>query len=592
MHDPVGIDEPDGRPGPARWCDHETGTKPSKAQNAQSPPPAGSQPTSPQSTADGNFERTLANTVINNATDPDDHVRCFFTLKQLMDLRPSPGVAKLTEADQSRVLTEVIGAVSTASNKDLTERQKGLFVDLLLNKVDGSLVGKTPGEALATIMSALYSITNPVASMNAGSFCNSLSSTLELYGANPSEQEIARNQEKDWCKSNQTDTLSALASVFDKSNPDLAKNLGANSVGSGIALLNETVANSARNTLNKLTPPADIGCAYQVLSWKEANLLFGRSVANDFIAVQVTVRNLNAKEEFIVHNAMLAVDTDINGGIGRYFEGMDKIGVEAYNKAGEPLTARGIVGNSIAAASVALSVIQPMVNATNFSNAVAAVSGGVVPGWQKLSPDSQKEQLLLIANNGFTATYNTKTVVGKSGAATFYTWFPAKPFLQGWWVQGCARNVMSARIGAQEPAKGSDTPPQLGVDPKAARDACGGTPAADWRTVHFKDWSPIADELFRELSLAVVAGIHVLEENKQKSLIADIQCPNDTQGNIDLSKASSRWDHRLQCDGRQFGQSKEAPTGERGQCGRSCASGSHRQRQRRQHDRKGRVQGL
>jgi hypothetical protein len=379
-------------------------------------------------------------------------------------------------------------------------------------------------------MEALYEITAP-----ASHFYENASDCDKLIGTLPSSaQNTAVTQKGFWCKANNpTATITALSSLYSDSDRDLADSLILGSKpASTTTAINQAVADSARSTLNAFAKPMDIGCAYQVLSWKEASLLFGRSVADDFIAVQVTVRNLNAKEEFIVHNAMLSVDTDINGSIGRYFEGVDKIGVEAYNKAGEPLTPRGIVGNSIAAASVALSVIQPMVGMTNFSNAVAAFNGGVVPGWQKISPDSQKEQLLLIANNGFTATYNTKTVVGKSGAATFYTWFPAKPFLQGWWLQDCAKNVMSVRAP-------NTAAPQLGISFAAAQDVCRSTPAESWKTYRYKDWSPIADQLFRELSLAVVAGIHVLEESKQKPVVTDIQCPKDAAGNVDLSKPSN-----------------------------------------------------
>jgi IPT/TIG domain len=192
-----------------------------------------------------------------------------------------------------------------------------------------------------------------------------------------------------------------------------------------------------------------------------------------------------------------------------------------------------------------------MVNVTNFSNAVAAFTSGVVPGWNKLSPDHQKDQLLMIANNGFTATFNTKTVVGKSGAATFYTWFPAKPFMQGWWVQECAKDVMTVQARGKDPedpnaaasssgqtAAPSPTP-QVGVDPVRARIACKDSKATDWKTVPYKQWSSIADELFRQLSLTVVAGIHVLEASKNQSLVADVSCPKTAQGDVDLTKGDS-----------------------------------------------------
>lgn len=273
-------------------------------------------------------------------------------------------------------------------------------------------------------------------------------------------------------------------------------------------------------------------------------------VANNFIGVQVTVRNLNAKEEFIVHNAMLCVDTDINGALCQYREGVDKVGVEAYNKAGESLTPRGIVGNSISAASALLSTLQPIVNVANFSNAVAAFNGGVTKGWSTLSPDHQQDQLLLIANSGFSATYTTKTVVGKSGVATFYTWFPAKPFLQGWWLQDCAQKIVQADPNVDsvesktEEAKAKPSP-QVGVDLKRARTACNNL-QEKWKSVSYQKWSSISDQLVRDLSLAVVAGIHTLEENKNKPSVTDLKCVKNSRGELDLSKAAS--DGTFSCD--------------------------------------------
>jgi hypothetical protein len=52
--------------------------------------------------------------------------------------------------------------------------------------------------------------------------------------------------------------------------------------------------------------------------------------------------------------------------------------------------------------------------------------------------------------------------------------------------------------------------------------------------------------LFRDLSLAVVAGIHVQEDSKNKSSITDLKCPKNPRGELDLSKASS--DGTLTCD--------------------------------------------
>jgi hypothetical protein len=232
--------------------------------------------------------------VINSSADPDDHLRCFFTVKQLMDLRPLPSVPKLTEADQSRVLTDVLQAVGKASDKELTLEQKQVFVEILANKVDGQLVGKTPGEALATIMGILYEITAPTPGIyQDATDCDTLLKALPQYGANPSAQDNAKTHQKSWCKINDPmSTLNMLASVVNADDPTLANKLVVSSAGaSGKTTVNNSVASSARDSLNKFVAPKDIGCAYQVLSWNESRLLFGRSVADDFIAVQVTVRN-------------------------------------------------------------------------------------------------------------------------------------------------------------------------------------------------------------------------------------------------------------------------------------------------------------
>jgi hypothetical protein len=522
--------------------------------NLKPPRPEGTQPGGKTSsgpsepdrkTSGSDFGTNLANTVVNTTSDPDDHVPCFFTLKQLMDLRPVPSVPKLNEADQSRVLTSVVEAVDTASDKELTRDQKAKFIAILAGEMDGKLIGKTPGEALATIMNILYEITAKNADLyDAAADEERLLEMLPKYGATSAIQKKAKDQSGTWFKQNdRKSTLSGLASVVAPDVPELASTLDQASSGQNAsAQLNGAVVDSARSAINKFARPTDIGCAYQILSWNESRLLFGRSVANDFIGVQVTVRNLNGKEEFIVHNAMLSADTDIHGAIGRYFEGADKISVEAYNNAGESLTARGIVGNSIAAASTLLSVLQPIVSVDNFNNVAASFSGGVVPGWKTLSPDHQKEQLLLIANSGFSATYTTKTVVGKSGAATFYTWFPAKPFLEGWWVQDCAQSI--ATVG--DPTAGSASPPQVGVDLQRARNACQSQGVAGWKTIPYQKWSSISDQLFRDLSLAVVAGIHVQEDSKNKSSVTDVKCPNNSQGELDLSKASA--DGTISCD--------------------------------------------
>ena len=581
----------------------------------------------------------FADAVANTQDTGDDHVPCFFTLKQLMALRPSPSVPKLTEADESSVITAIAKAVDSDSGKELTSDKKAKFIAILSNDLDGKLVGKTPGEALATIMNILYSLTAKNSDLvediqaskkeavlektvakakmyggdrfaeavrkkmaneplwfkpkDSGATLDRLADLVaqvpgdledksavsatvsDLQAPSPEFRATARSQEtieqtavssatkhgggafgqtvqeqlrdpnSPWFVPNDVDKSLGQAAKLVESVPEKDQTAAAKTVSDltnwGSAI-NGAVVDSARADLNRFTRPLDIGCAYQVLSWQQSRLLFGKSVADEFIGIQFTVRNINAKEEFIVHNAMLSVDTDIHGAIGQYFEGNDKLSVEAYNNAGESLTRHGLIGNSITAASAMLSVLQPIVNVDKFSDAVAAFTGGVVPGFKTIAPDHQKEQLLLIANNGFSATNNFKTVVPKSGSATFYTWFPVKPFREGWWVQECAQSIVSVnptRIDPENPPPPPPPAPQLGVDLVRARYACKDSDAREWRTQSYREWSSTSDQLFRDLARAVVAGIHVLENSKNKALITDLKCPKDAQGQLDLSKPTA-----------------------------------------------------
>src|SRR5581483_10095403 len=87
---------------------------------------------------------------------------------------------------------------------------------------------------------------------------------------------------------------------------------------------------------------------------------------------------------------------------------------------------------------------------------------------------------------------------------------------------------------------------QVGADLKRAQAACKGTTADTWKRRAYKDWSPTADQLFRDLSLAVVAGVHVLEESKNKSAVTELKCPRNARGELDFLQASP--DGTLSCD--------------------------------------------
>src|SRR5207245_1291168 len=93
----------------------------------------------------------------------------------------------------------------------------------------------------------------------------------------------------------------------------------------------EIVESARRNLAAAFQRPQDVGCAMSILSWNETRYAFGRIIANEYIGVQIVVRNLNDKQEFALHDAELSVDTDINGRYGRFYSGRDKLVVRGLS---------------------------------------------------------------------------------------------------------------------------------------------------------------------------------------------------------------------------------------------------------------------
>jgi hypothetical protein len=57
--------------------------------------------------------------------------------------------------------------------------------------------------------------------------------------------------------------------------------------------------------------------------------------------------------------------------------------------------------------------------------------------------------------------------------------------------------------------------------------------------VRYSKWSPMANAIFNELTLAVVAGTHFTDDSDNNPSITGISCPVDQLGNLDFSKANA-----------------------------------------------------
>jgi hypothetical protein len=63
-----------------------------------------------------------------------------------------------------------------------------------------------------------------------------------------------------------------------------------------VAAGNEATEATTEATYNR---PTGLGCSMSIMPWKEASKVFGRAVANTFLAVQIVVRNMDPDHEYL-----------------------------------------------------------------------------------------------------------------------------------------------------------------------------------------------------------------------------------------------------------------------------------------------------
>jgi hypothetical protein len=115
-------------------------------------------------------------------------------------------------------------------------------------------------------------------------------------------------------------TLDQLTVVGPNNEAPPAEKAKANNEQAEKVAQNVTVAATQTNPVQR---PSDVSCGIAVLPWSVTRWAFGREVAENFIAVQVTVRNLNDTQQFLVHDVELAVDTQ-PGIFNRFHSGVDQ----------------------------------------------------------------------------------------------------------------------------------------------------------------------------------------------------------------------------------------------------------------------------
>ena len=218
-----------------------------------------------------------------------------------------------------------------------------------------------------------------------------------------------------------------------------------------------------------LTTPYDVGCSQGALTWDETRWIFGRQIADNYVAIQVTARNLNGDQEFLIHDLQVAVaDFDRHpaqkhpqqanpkekadqyatspvggessasgcpvdlGTPNDFVAGRDRMLVRGVGQTGQQFTAANVTARVLEAVKDVLGAAALVAGGPSFSPAVHVFSAAAVPGFSKVFPDLSPEQLDRLNDYGFSASSAYKIVIPKNGSVPMTTFLPQKIFADGY----------------------------------------------------------------------------------------------------------------------------------------------------------------
>jgi hypothetical protein len=325
-------------------------------------------------------------------------------------------------------------------------------------------------------------------------------------------------------------------------------------------------------------PPNDVSCSMAVMSWKETRDIFGRRVANTFVAIQVTLRNLNTKNEFLVHDIQVAIDTGVTPGyFGRFQAGRDKLLVRAVAQRGQSSDRRNVVLNVLQTVGAISAASSLTAGTVEFKDAVAVFQGAFMTGFANIFPDHTVEQLNHINDLVFSASNTSKVLVPVQGSVPLVTFISEKPIEQlpfawcghppqghlnperwfGWGPeQNCNFNGGKHNPGyvtpyrytkhaKQLPSKNDGDNNNYPVGPSVQPpkdDNDDELPLGDnlppWDDLQYRDWRGAAVRMLQEHTYVVVGGVHIQAIATQPKL-SNLTCPQLKSDQVDLSQAQN-----------------------------------------------------
>jgi hypothetical protein len=282
--------------------------------------------------------------------------------------------------------------------------------------------------------------------------------------------------------------------------------------------------------------PTDIGCSMSIMPWTEAWKVFGREVADEYLAIQVDVRNMDPDHDFLLHDAEFGVDA-YGAGLERFQVGHEKQIVRGVSVWGQNYGRHANGIHIVEGVGIIMGAVVglPQPSIQNLTNATGAYQAGFVPFVNKLFPNLSTNNLNNLNDFAFSATANSRIVVPKGGSVPFVLFVPIEPLLQACWLQ-----------------KGYDFSSDKDfstVCEKVCTDNNCKQGSPNWLTrrseytnlvtIQYKHWTPIQLQALKRHSFVAVAGAHFLELGGATTL-KSINCgPIDQSGAIDVASLGS-----------------------------------------------------
>jgi hypothetical protein len=269
----------------------------------------------------------------------------------------------------------------------------------------------------------------------------------------------------------------------------------------GEALLH--VATDAAVAISSAEPPQNILCSESILTWQEVSDTLGRKIANTYIVVQVTIRNLDSDHEFLLHDIQAMLNTE------RFHATHDRRVARGVAEMGQILDPRNIIINSATALGASVGAAQAILS----SQAIIGLNiwqSGVIPGMKMIFPDYTVRQLSRLDDLGFSSGATTM-VIPKSGSLAVLSFLPQKTFL--WKCQP---------TGVADPSPCGDPPKVKGLSHPIG--------SITGRAKRLKDLSETEMNLLQDQVQILAAGVHVQDVDKsvkKTAAIAAFTCDPD-----------------------------------------------------------------